>query len=285
MASTSLSALTHLDSRLRSARMPCVRLPPPMRSTTMPTLPRCRSGAGYLEGKSERRTASRRHQVLGVPRIVPSEQETTHWVFFFLENREYKDYAALDFVFDELNLLLRSEGEARAQIERNVLMERAVARGIPGHNIEVAITWLVMGKQLGEKDSILHFAHRGAMVRQLPSVTRAIHRHVDSRPHKARAHPLVKDVIARRFDGRPQHPEPLDAFAEQLERLGYRQFEMWWMQTVSELRQASPCSTPVTVAVLAAALVEGTLTFVVKHARANGQFQSKEYDKDRERGR
>jgi hypothetical protein len=55
-------------------------------------------------------------------------------MFFFPENPEYKDYAALDFVFDELNLRLRSEGEARAQIERSVLVERAVAKGIERHN-------------------------------------------------------------------------------------------------------------------------------------------------------
>jgi hypothetical protein len=237
--------------------------------------------AGYLEGEVHDALRHVGIRFWGVPRIVPAEQETTQWVFFFPEDPEYKDYAALDFVFDELNLLLRSEGEARAQIERNVLVERAVAaKGISRHNIEVAITWLVMGKQLAEKDDILRFAHRGAGVRQLPSVTRAMHRHVDSKPQKARAYPLVKDIIARRSDGRPQHPEPLDAFAEQLERLGHRQFRMWWTQTVSELRQSNPSSTPVAVAVLAAALVEGALTFIVKHARANGQFLSKEYERD-----
>ena len=236
--------------------------------------------AGYLEGEVNdalRHVASRFY---GVPRIVPAEQDIGQWAFFFPENPEYKDYAALDFVFDELNLRLRSEGEARAQIERSVLVERAVAKGIERHNIEVAITWLVMAKQLVEKDSILRFAHRGAFARQLPSATRAMHRHVDANPHKARAYPLVKDVMARRGDGRPRHPEPLDAFAEELERLGCRQFRMWWMQTVSELRQSNPSSTPVAVAVLAAALVEGALTFIVKHARANGQFQSKEYERE-----
>ena len=32
---------------------------------------------------------------------------------------------------------------------------------------------------------------------------------------------LVKDVIERRTDGRHTHAEPLDAFAEELDRLGY----------------------------------------------------------------
>ena len=111
------------------------------------------------------------------------------------------------------------------------------------------------------------------------------HRHAHSKPHKARAYPLVKEVIARRVDGRPQHAEPLDAFAEELERLGYPQFRMWWTQIVSELKQSNPSSTPVAIAVLAAALVEGALTFIVKHARASGQFQSRTMKRTREPGR
>ena len=55
----------------------------------------------------------------------------------------------------------------RAQIECSVLVERAVEKGIQRHNIEVAISWLVIAKQLVEKDSILRFANRGATVRQL----------------------------------------------------------------------------------------------------------------------
>lgn len=39
-------------------------------------------------------------------------------------------------------------------------------------------------------------------------------------------------------------------------------------------------SVPVSASVLAAALVEGALTFIVSHARRNGQFQSSDYDKE-----
>jgi hypothetical protein len=52
------------------------------------------------------------------------------------------------------------------------------------------------------------------------------------------------------------------------------------LQTVSELRLSSPSTTPVAVTVLAAALVEGALTFIVRHARAKGQFQAKDYERD-----
>jgi hypothetical protein len=234
--------------------------------------------AGYLDGKINDALPHIGVGFFGPPRVMPSEQATLQWSFFFPEDPDYKDYAALDLVFEELNQRLRSEGEGRAQIERSVLVERAAAKGIPRQKMEIAITWLVMAKQLTEKDSIVRFGHRGANARQLPSVTRGMHRHMESKPDRARAYPLVEDVVARRADGRPPHAEPLDAFADELEKLGYRPFRLWWMQIVSELKLSNSGSTPVAVAVLAAALVEGALTFIVKHARANGHFQSKDYE-------
>jgi hypothetical protein len=85
---------------------------------------------------------------------------------------------------------------------------------------------------------------------------------------RARAYPIVKDIIARRTDGRPKSAEPLTAFADELEKLGYGPFRLWWTQLVAEYKQASPQTASVTATVLAAALVEGALTFVVRHARA-----------------
>jgi hypothetical protein len=92
----------------------------------------------------------------------------------------------------------------------------------------------------------------------------------------------VKDVVDRRSDGRPKHAEPLDAFVEELDKLGYGKFRLWWNQTVAELRQTDPNSAPVSASVLAAALVEGSLTFVVKHARDKGLgvLQSKDFARD-----
>jgi len=237
--------------------------------------------AGYLAGEVNDALPFVATAYFGRPRrLLPSEQDTSFWAIFFPEEPEYKNFDALDFVFDELNMRLRSEGVARAQIERDVLVERAVAKNIPRHDIEVAITWLVMAKHLAEKDNVLRFVNAAPGVRQLPSAQRSALRHVDRKPHRARAYPLVKDVIERRTDGRHQQAEPLDAFASELEKLGYRAFRLWWTQTVSELRLTSPSTTPVAVAVLAAALVEGSLTFIVRHARAKGQFQSKDYERD-----
>jgi hypothetical protein len=273
--------MNHEIISLLSASLECsVYFSPRNPGLTYQELAEIAKRAGYLEG--EVNDALLHVGVRGRPHVMPSEQDTARWAFFLPEVPDYKDYDALDLVFEELNHRLRSEGEARAQIERSVLVERAAAKGIPRQNTEVAITWLVMAKQLTEKDNIIRFAHRGANVRQLPSVARDTLGRRESMPNRnrERAYPLVKDVIARRVDGRPRHAEPLDAFADELQRLGYGPFRLWWTQTLSELKLSDPSSTPVAVAVLAAALVEGALTFIVKHARANGQFQSKDYEKD-----
>ena len=74
----------------------------------------------------------------------------------------------------------------------------------------------------------------------------------------------------------------MDAFAEQLNKLNYAPFRLWWTQIVAELRRADVHSSPVSVSVLAAALVEAALTFVVKHAHALGLgvFRSSDFDRD-----
>jgi hypothetical protein len=63
--------------------------------------------------------------------------------------------------------------------------------------------------------------------------------------------------------------------------LGYGPFRLWWRQTVAELRHLDPSISPVAVSVLAAALVEGTLTFVVRHAKqlGLGVMGSKDFDR------
>jgi hypothetical protein len=72
----------------------------------------------------------------------------------------------------------------------------------------------------------------------------------------------------------------LDAFADALDILGYKPFRLWWTQTVAELRKLEVTISPVSATVLSAALVEGALTFLVKHARQLnvGPFKSRDFD-------
>ncbi|QXX74349.1 hypothetical protein [Methylovirgula sp. HY1] len=235
--------------------------------------------AGYLDGEINDALPHVGLAYFGARKILPFPQETQSWVFFFPEEPDYRNFDAFDFVVEEINALTRSEGAVKALIERNVLVERALAKGISRHDIQVAITWQVMSKQLEEKDGILRFASRNG-VHGLPSEQLKVHGRPHQKPLRERVYPIVKDIIGRRTDGRPAHAEPLDAFADELEKLGYRPFRLWWTRTIAELRLTDPNSAPVSASVLAAALVEGGLTFIVDHARKRGHFQSPDYEKE-----
>jgi len=183
---------------------------------------------------------------------------------------------------------VKAVGTANAKVERSVVVERALAQGIEKDVIEAAITVCVLAKLVIQKDEVLRFAP-GREYYGLPSAQRnqvlatVGTRHGPLRKEaRARAYPLVKDVIERRDDGRPRRVEVLDAFADELSNLGYGAFRLWWKQTVAELRGGDTETSPVSVAVLAAALVEGALAFVVRHARGLGLgvLASKSFDGD-----
>ena len=235
--------------------------------------------AGYQEGEIGDALRYVTTRYFGEKRLLPDADTTTSWVFFFREEPDFRNFQAFDFVVGELNALTKAVGSAHALIDRSVMVERAIAEGISRHDIEVAITYQVMSKTLTEKDSILRLAHGGPA--GLPSQQLNSQRTTVRKPHRSRAFPIVKDVIERRNDQRPKFVEPFDAFAEELEKLGYGGFRLWWKQTVAELCQGNPNSTPVSILILSAALVEGALTFVVKHARNKGLgvFQSKDFDR------
>ncbi len=221
----------------------------------------------------------------GDARLMPQATSVSS-DFNFPRNPDYRNVAAFDFVCRQLQALARSEGAQHAQLDRSVVVARAVASGLPEHDVEVAVTVLVMTEHMAEQKGVLRLAP-GREHYLLPNeqVNQTRGSRVDGLPRneaRARAYPVVRDVIARRTDGRPSAAEPLDAFAGDLEKLGYDPFRLWWTQTVAELRQLDTSVSPVAVAVLAAALVEGALTLVVKHARGLGLgvFASKDFDRD-----
>jgi hypothetical protein len=198
----------------------------------------------------------------------------------FKEEPDHRNPAAFDFVFAQLNELTREVGARSAQLDRSIIVDRADANGIPQLDIQVAITLMVLSRQLDEKDGVLRF--NGGGERPLPSASRTQTGPSYAKPARTRVWSHVKDVIERRADGRPQSTEPFSAFAEQLEKLGYGRFRLWWNQTVAELSRTDPNSSPLSALVLAAALVEGALTFVVKHARSLdlGVFGSTDFERD-----
>jgi hypothetical protein len=241
--------------------------------------------AGYQPGEVADAARHAGERPPGSNRFLPNQASRHMWAAYFLEEPDLRNFTAFDFVVTELNNRVRADGAANSKVERSVVVERAVAAGIPRNAIEAAITYQVLAGQLAEKDGVLRFAHVSG-VHQLPSETLAqlsrSHQRAIPRPARCRAHPIVSDIVERRADGRSQYVEPLDAFAEQLDKLRYGPFRLWWRQTVAELRQGDTQVTPVAVSVLAAALVEGALTFVVRHARSLnlGVFRSKDFDGD-----
>ncbi|MBV9859507.1 MAG: hypothetical protein JO038_05325 [Alphaproteobacteria bacterium] len=203
----------------------------------------------------------------------------------FMEEPDLRNPAAFDFVVAQLNELVREVGAGRARLARSIMLDRTQARSIPRHDVEVAISLMLLSGQLAEDDGALRFKVAQCGERQLPSASRNQPGASQIRHPKAartRVMPHVKDVIERRTDGRPISAEPLAAFTERLEELGYGHFRLWWSQTVAELGRTDPASSPLSALVLAAALVEGALTFVVKHAQTLGLavFGSSDFTRD-----
>lgn len=216
-------------------------------------------------------------------RLLPSKTGAlVHWQYFIQrEEPEYRDIRAFDFVYSEWRDSARTHGAGSVRLDHSVLVERAVAAGLPRLAIETAIAILVSGEVFLENNGILQpKSTHGDITLPSENLRKNNIPQVGRSPARAAAFPIVKDVIARRADERASSVEPLNAFADELERLGYGSFRLWWNQIVSEYNQAARQTAPVTVTVLAAALVEGALTFVVKHARSMQLqvFRSDDFD-------
>jgi len=201
-------------------------------------------------------------------RLLPNPGHILSWLSLRWEDPEYRNLDAIDFVHAEFMALGRSEGVAHAQVGRGVLVERGTAKGLIRHDVEVAITLLTMQRHLVAEAGTLKMSPTYAM-RIAPKAEREQFPRGEVRrdEYRANAYPVVADIISRRHDGRRLRAEPLEAFGEELARLGLGHFGLWWTQMVSEMRRGDPQLVPVSVTVLCAALVEGALTFVVRHGR------------------
>lgn len=182
---------------------------------------------------------------------------------------EFRDWRVFEAVRQHLIELRREMGKDRASVSRDVLVEQLVAQGHARAAVEIAVTAMVVDTVLLEDST--------GMVRQLkewalPSLQVASrHRdHIVQDAHLAKAHPLVVDVVSRRTDGRFSSRSALHAFEEMLQRIQHGRFRSWWVQTRTELERADPSLQPTTVTVLAAALAEAALAFVVPSAKQAG---------------
>ncbi len=218
-------------------------------------------------------------------KLLPKKGSPINFQYFvFREEPEFRDIRAFDFVYQEWRDGSRAHGRGQVQLEYNVLVERAVNAGVSRSAIQTAIAILVFTETFSKEAGVLRPNHVFNDI-TLPSESFNRNLSMGNRPTiinavRAAANPIVRDIIARRNDGRLLAIEPLDAFANELEKLGYGHFRLWWQQLVGEVRLISSQTAPVAVTVLYAALVEGALTFVVGHARKLqlGTLGSKTFD-------
>ncbi|WP_083469136.1 hypothetical protein [Methylobacterium variabile] len=197
------------------------------------------------------------------------------------EDPDLINYDAVDFVYKELNHQVRAVGANQAKLDRNVIVEKGVQAGFDRNELEGAITCYIYNNSLKEKDEIIRFSY-GSGVVPLPGEQsrQTRRRHSIKKIHREKVLGIVRDIVARRTDGRAHRSEPFEAFADKLEQIGFKPFRIWWTQTVTELRSADPNSAPLSCVVLSAALVEGSLTFAARYARTRqiGAFQSSDFE-------
>lgn len=219
-----------------------------------------------------------RGQVLdGIPALPPRyegrriqmPQSTMLSQFFMGFEPDFRNVEAFAFVIEYLLNIGRVETMARAMAPRDVIVANGVAAGHKRDDLQAAITIYLHEGHLVLRDGMITFAS-GRQYYPVPT-KQAVHNRLPvPRPRIDAIREVVRDVIQRRGDGRPAAAEPLTAFDARLDSLGHGRFKVWWASTRSELHLANPATSPISVCVLAAALSEAALTFVVKHARTIG---------------
>jgi hypothetical protein len=116
--------------------------------------------AGFREGEIGDAFVTMGLQTMGrgSKLLGPERQTTVTWKVFLPETPEYRDLEAFDFVYSEFAELARNLGQAKARMERDTLVSRAVSRGVSETGIEAAITILMLADHMVEKAGTLRRA-------------------------------------------------------------------------------------------------------------------------------
>ena len=127
--------------------------------------------------------------------------------FFGEEEPDYRNKVAFHRVFEAMRYLVREKGIANAFIDRPMLVERCVANQVSVHDVQVAIAVLLLNKILCMDSKGISFAHGresygspgdpGNLQRRSP------HQPVVRRESRARAYPIVKQIIDARDNPAP----------------------------------------------------------------------------------
>jgi hypothetical protein len=248
---------------------------------SLPELIEVAQNHGFREGEVS--DAARRWQATSQDgkRLTIDEHDAIELAIHFSPN-PFCPIEVFDFVFDQFHELAREVGHSRAQMDRNVLVSRGVKKGYDDQHVDIAIACYIEGKRLlRDKDGVISPSQHMFNSRPSDSLGHS-HQVVEGKRFEAIRDvlPAVKDVIARRGDGRPSFANPIRAFGSLIPRLGYDVFFQWWEQVRGELERTNRRVAPTTTVVLAASLAEAAFVFVAKEVRSTGlSMQSKEMEK------
>jgi hypothetical protein len=163
---------------------------------------------------------------------------------------DFRKPEAFDFVFSYFLELARDVGLTNAQVPQSVIIAAGIASGLQEHDLDVALSTYALAEWTIEKDNHLELdPFRRDYAAPCLQVSQQKQSHTLRREGLHKAYEAVKDIVARRTDGRLSFPEPLDAFERVLDELGHGRFLTWWAHTVSELRLANPAISPLTACV------------------------------------
>jgi hypothetical protein len=186
---------------------------------------------------------------------------------------------ALDFPIVYLRGLQREVGRGNAKISRSDLVAAGSAQGNDPLDMEIAVTLLEYSRILQINSEIVELApgtENRPLYSQILKNTGSPRRH----PTFERVLPFVSDTIRRREDGRLPSAEPLVSFDSVLEKIGHKNFGVWWHSLWGELNTINPLSHPKSYLLLSAGVCEAMLALVVALAREKGLSMAKKLDDD-----
>lgn len=241
---------------LITAAVECsIYLAPDAPGLTYQELIELQSGLGHQEGEiSDALISPLAHLEARSGRYLPNTVlMSIYYQFHHVEELDYRPVRAVNFVHGQLHELAKAVGARNARIERAVLAERATQNGIARIEFDAAITLAILCEIMVVQNGAVSFApgreNYPSPEQQRSQIQSQSAMGVMRKPNRGRAYPIVKDIVARRTDGRPKHAEPFEAFADQLTALGYGHFRLWWAQTSAELKSASSENRPLSVCV------------------------------------
>jgi hypothetical protein len=186
---------------------------------------------------------------------------------------------AVDFPISHLRKLQRDVGRDKARISRSDLVATAMRDGISQLDMEVAITLLEFGRFLRISSDIVEL-EPGREQYPLYSAMAKNSLALRRRPVFDSLLPIVSDTIRRRQDGRLPSAEPLVSFESVLEKIGHKNFSVWWHSTTGELSTTNPLTSSKSYLLLSAAVCEAMLALVATLARDKGLSMLKPLEND-----